>query len=190
VTTRIPAQDLAVLGRANPDAVGHFKTEMTTGRSTLFYGFRNQTLYADDRPKGTHNILLHEHPEIIQEIVPPEVYQRYRAGEFFDQKKGGQAWEVVASFALLGRLGGVVAPGGHYNVVSIWPRSLAGVPGKLEPVHGLLDKALPGLLRALKGEGRIVCYGMPMQIDDDWIVVVEGELGPLAVGEYLAGHAG
>lgn len=190
MTTRIPAQDLAVLGRANPDAVGHFKTEMTTGRSTLFYGAVNRALYIDDKIKNSHNILLHEHPEIIEQIVPPDVYQRYRAGEFFDPTKGGQAWEVVASFALLGRLGGIQAPTGHYNVVSIWPRSLAGVSGKLEPVPDLLDRALPDLLRALKGAGRVVTYGTPTRIDDDWIVVVEGEIDPLMVGEYLAGHAG
>jgi hypothetical protein len=190
VTTRIPAEVLAVLSRANPDAVGMFAVGTASGRSTIFYGATNRTLYIDDRPKGTHNVVLHEHPEVIEEIVPPEVFRQYRDGEFFHPLKGGQAWEVVASYALLGRLGGVLAPGGRYNVVSIWPRSMAGVPGKLDPVPVLLDEALPGLLRALKGDGRIISYGTPTRIDDGWILVVEGELGAVTVGEYLSRRGG
>ncbi len=184
---RIPTADLAVLARANPDVVGLFKQKTSSGRNTFFYGAINQTLYIDDRQKGTHNIILNEHPEIIEEIVPPEVYRRYQGGEFFDPKRGGQAWEVVASYALLGRLGGVVTSGHHYNVVSVWPRSRAGVPGKMVPMPGLIDQALPGLLLALKGEGRVRSFGQTPPIDNNWIVVVEGELEPIAVGSFLVG---
>jgi hypothetical protein len=185
MSARIRIADLAELGRANPDSVGAFRVGTSSGRSTFFYGTSNQTLYIDDRPKGTHNIVLNEHPEIIEEIVPTEVFRRYRGGEFFDPRRGGQAWEVVASYALLGRLGGVGTPANHYNVVSVWSRSRAGVPGKLVPMPDRIVQALPGLLRALKGEGLIRSYGEKPSIDDNWIVVVEGELEPVAVGEYL-----
>jgi hypothetical protein len=184
---RIPTADLAVLRRVNPDSIGVFNKGTSSGRSTFFYGAINQTLYIDDRPKSTHNIILNEHPEIIEEIVPTEIFRRYQGGEFFDPKRGGQAWEVVASYALLGRLGSVVTSGNHYNVVSVWPRSRAGVPGKLEPMPDLIDRALPGLLLALKGEGRIRNFGLTPPIDEDWIVVVEGELEPIAVGSFLEG---
>jgi hypothetical protein len=185
MSARIPTADLAELGRANPDSVGAFRMGTSSGRSTFFYGVINQTLYIDDRPKGTHNIVLNEHPEIIEEIVPTEVFRRYEGGEFFDPRRGGQAWEVVASYALLGRLGGVVTSGNHYNVVSVWSWSRAGVPGKLVPMPDRIVQALPGLLRALKGEGHIRSYGEKPSIDDNWIVVVEGELEPVAVGECL-----
>ena len=190
MTTSIPAEDIGILSRANPDAVGLFVAGPALGRSTFFCGARNETLYIDDRPKGTHNIVLHEHPEMVEDILPAEVFERYRRGEFFDPRRGGQTWEVVASYALLGRLGGIQAPGGRYNVVSVWPRSRAGVAGKLEPVPGLLGEALPGLLRALKGDGIVRSFGRPVLIDDDWVVVSEGELGPFTVGEYLARHGG
>jgi hypothetical protein len=190
MTTSVPDGDLEVLGRANPDAVGLLASGSESGRSTIFYGARNQTLYIDDRPRGSHNIVLYEHPEIVEEILPPDIFERYRSGEFFDPRRGGQTWEVVASYALLGRLGGIHAPGRHYNVVSVWPRSLAGIPGKLEPVPGLLDEALPGLLRALKGDGIIHSFGETARIDDSWIMVVQGELGPVTVGEYLSRHGG
>jgi hypothetical protein len=170
--------------------VGRLATGSSSIRSTLFYGAGNETLYIDDRPKGTHNIVLHEHPEMVEEILPAGIFQRYSRGEFSDPRRGGQTWEVVASYALLGRLGGIQAPGGRYNVVSVWPRSRAGVPGKLVPVSGLLGEALPGLLRALKGDGIVRSFGRPVRINDDWVVVVEGELGPVTVGEYLAGHGG
>src|SRR3954447_19738392 len=102
MTCRIPAEDIDMLGRANPDAVGQFATGSCSGRNTLFYGASNRTLYTDDRPMVTHNILLYEYPEIVEEILPPEVYRRYQGGEFFDPRRGGQVWEVVAAFALLG----------------------------------------------------------------------------------------
>jgi hypothetical protein len=185
---RIPTADLAVLRRVNPDSIGAFNKGTSSGRSTFFYGAINQTLYIDDRPKSTHNIVLNEHPEIIEEIVPSEIFRRYQGGEFFDPKRGGQAWEVVASYALLGRLGGVVASGNNYNVVAVWPRSRAGVPGKLVPMPDLIDRALPVLLLSLKGDGRVRSFGYTPPIADDWIVVVEGELEPVAVGSYLVGQ--
>lgn len=110
MTCRIPDVDLALLSRANPDTVGEFVLGATSGRSTFFYGIRNPTLYIDDCHQGTHNIVLHEHPKMIEEILPTYVFLRFQAGEFFDPHRGSQTWEVVASFAFLGRLGGVITP--------------------------------------------------------------------------------
>ena len=67
MTTSIPVGDIDTLSRANPDAVGRLATGSSSIRSTLFYGAGNETLYIDDRPKGTHNIVLHEHPEMVEE---------------------------------------------------------------------------------------------------------------------------
>lgn len=55
-------------------------------------------------------------------------------------------------------------------------------------IPDLIDQALPGLLKALKGDGNVQSFGKLKRITDDWIVIIEGELGPVSVGEYLDGH--
>jgi hypothetical protein len=44
------------------------------------------------------------------------------------------------------------------------------------------------MLRALQGDDEVTHFGKSVWIDDDWVVVVEGELDPMRLGEYLARH--
>ena len=68
--------------------------------------------------------------------------------------------------------------------MSLWPEALAGIPGKLDPMPNRHD-GIPALLRALKGDGKIVHHGEPVTIDDRWLLVIPDQLGPIPVGEYL-----
>jgi hypothetical protein len=197
----IHSDDRPVLAGLTPDHL--HGTSMAT---TFFYGLTNHTLYTDSSQGAYHRKALREHPEIVRSILPADLFRRHEAGEFLevdtgnpdDERYSGSAmgglmplridgsrtWETVAAFALLGRLGVKEIDGNLYGVVSLWPDSLSGIPGKLDPMAGRHD-GIPALLRALKGDGKIVHHGEPVTIDDRWLLVIPDQLGPIPVGEYL-----
>jgi hypothetical protein len=197
----IRSDDRPVLAGLSPDHL--HGTEKVT---TFFYGLTDHTLYTDSTPDSYHRKVLRERPEMIGSILPSEVFRRHEAGEFLESNTGNvdderysgsamgglmplrvdgnRTWETVAAFALLGRLGVKEVNGNLYGVVSLWPESLAGIPGKLAPMAGRLD-GIPAMLRALKGEGKIVHYAGPVAIDDRWLLVIPDLIGPISVGEYL-----
>jgi hypothetical protein len=184
----IRIDDRPVLAGITPDHL--HGTEMAT---TFFYGLTDRTLYTDSSPGSYHRKALRERPEMVQSILPDDVFHRHEAGEFLEvntgnlnnerysgatmgglmplRVDGNRTWETVAAFALLGRLGVKEIDGRPYGVVSLWPDALAGIPA---------------LLRGLKGGGSAVHYAEPVAIDDGWLLVVPDQLGPISVGEYLA----
>jgi hypothetical protein len=200
--SEIRSDDIPALAGLTPDHL-----HGTEGVTTFFYGLTDHTLYTDSSPGSYHRKVLRGRPEMIRSILPSEVFRRHEAGEFLESNSGNldddryseaalgaamplridrnRTWEVVAAFALLGRLGVKSLDGRPYGVVSLWPESLAGIPGRLDPMAGR-HEGIPALLRALKGEGSVVHYAEPVAIDDRWLFVIPDQLGPIPVGEYLA----
>jgi hypothetical protein len=199
--SEIRSDDIPVLAGLTPDNLHN--TELVT---TFFFGLTDHTLYTDSTPDSYHRRVLRNRPEMVQSILPADVFRRYEAGEFLEANTGNgdderysgaalgaamplridgdRTWETVAAFALLGRLGVKEVNGNLYGVVSLWPEALAGIPGKLAPMAGRHD-GIPALLRALKGDGKTVHYAEPVAIDDRWLLVIPNQLGPISVGEYM-----
>src|SRR5688572_9053716 len=113
MSTPIPPHDLRRLTRIHPDAL-HRRT------ATVIYGGRPGKLYTESGPTSFHNRLLEQHPEIVEQVLPPEVYRRVLEG---DPVVTGDLWGAVSAYALLGRVGGA----GRYQVVSVWPAGMAGI---------------------------------------------------------------
>ena len=176
------------LNRAHPDNLSPYSGEHL-GKATIFWGVRNQTLYTDTTHRSVHNGVMQDHPEIVREILPPDIYERLQAGEFKHPRMGNnQLWQVVSVFALMGRLGGSA---GH-NIVSLWPRSHSGVSyagGELGARSFFRPQAeLPRMLRALMGQGNAVHFGAePPRINESWIVTMMDEMEPTLVGDLLGG---
>ncbi len=176
------------LNRAHPDNLSPYSGERP-GKATIFWGVLNQTLYTDTTHKSVHNGVMQDHPEINLEILPPDIYERMKLGEFKHPRMGNnQAWEVISVYSLMGRLGGSAG----YNVVSIWPRSHSGVSysgGEFGATSFFQPQdEIPNMLRALMGQGKAVHFGArPPRVDESWIVTMMDEMEPTLVGDLLDG---
>lgn len=185
---RIEPDLLSKLDRTHPDNLNPYGGNRP-GKATIFWGVRNQTLYTGTTHRSVHNGVMQDHPEIVREILPPDIYERMQAGEFRHPTAGNnQLWQVVSVFALMGRLGGAH---GH-DVVSLWPRSRSGVEyegGELGASSFFRPEAeIPKLLRALMGRGKSVHFGIePPRIDGSWVLTMMDEMVPTLAGELLDG---
>ena len=176
------------LNRAHPDNLSPYSGERP-GKATIFWGVRNQTLYTDTTHKSVHNGVMADHPEIVREILPPDIYERMMAGEF--KHPGWGTTNFGRSSPSSHSWVGWVARQGH-NIVSLWPRSHSGVRyagGESGATSFFQPQAeIPKMLRALMGQGNAVHFGVePPRVDESWVVTMMDEMAPTLVGDLIEG---